>query len=129
MPAEFARFPWSGTGIHGILDAKGVVTFAITATKESPVRGTELFNSMMQHFGEEAVAIEGVWRIGFQGSQSINIDRVNELTALGVPLEEAILQTWTVTRAMKLGFDKVSLLGLPTGVPGAYVKIDVLLEK
>jgi hypothetical protein len=129
MPADFVNFPWPGTGIIGVLDAKGVVTFAITATKDSPVRGTELFTQMMKHFGDDALAIQAVWRIGFQGTQSINIDKVNELTASGMPLDEAIHHTWTVTRAKKLGFDKVFLLGLPTGVPGAYLKMDVLIEK
>ena len=82
---------------------------------------------MMLAFGNEARAIHGVWRKGAE--PSINIDRVNELMSKGMPLEDAVYQTWTVTRAKLFGFLKARVLGEPAGVPGAYTKIDVLIEK
>jgi hypothetical protein len=54
---------------------------------------------------------------------------VNELTAAGMSLDEAVLQAWTVTRARKLGFTRVRILGCPKGVPGAYTEVDVLMEE
>ena len=82
--------------IYGEVDDQGVVTFAIHAASDSPVRGTELFRRIMLAFGADAKAIHGVWRKG--RSPSINIDEVNRLTAQGLPLANAVLRTWTVAR-------------------------------
>ena len=126
------EFDWSlpeHRGILGHIDESGVVTFIISAGEGSPVRGTELFNRMMQTFGDDVRAIHGRWVKGSQGWPSTNIDKVNELTATGVPLEDAIQHAWTVTRARKLGFLKVRLLQQPDGTPGAFKQIDVLIEK
>ncbi len=118
-----------GKGIYGILDAEGILSFAVFAGEGSPIRGTELFNRMVAAFGERVRAIQGVWRKGTSGDPSVNIDKVNELTALGMSLQEAIAHAWTVTRARKLGYTKVSVLGTPEGSSGAFTKIDVLIEK
>jgi hypothetical protein len=118
-----------GKGILGSLDEHGVLTFVVEAGEGSSIRGTELFNRMMEFFGDKVQAIQGVWRKGPLGKPSTNIDKVNELTGTGVPLEEAIRHTWTVTRAGKLGFAKVRLIGHPEGCPGAYTRIDVVIEK
>lgn len=124
MDGQFVQWAdeLAGKGILGYLDENGTVTFAIEAGEGSPIRGTELFDNMMLYFGDEAKAIRGVWRAG------TNLDKVNELTAQGMPLEEAVQQTWTVTRARRLGFDKVTL-ALQEGQPGRYAKIDVIIEK
>lgn len=128
-PRTFVLLTPEGKGVLGSLDQQGVVTFVVEAGEGSSVRGTELFNRMMEYFGEEVCAIHGVWRKGPQGAPSTNIDKVNALTGAGVPLEEAVYQAWTVTRARKLGFTRVRVLGQPDGQPGAYVRIDVLIEK
>ena len=119
----------NGDGIYGNLNELGVVTFTIKAGRGSPIRGTEMFDRMMEQFGKEVLAIQGVWRIGADGEPSVNIDKVNELTSMGVPLEEAILQTWTVAKARKWGFVRVRLVGPRIGSPGAFEKIDVFMEK
>jgi hypothetical protein len=126
---EFVLLTPEGKGILASLDQAGVVTFAIEAGEGSSIRGTELFNRMMAHFGAGVRAIHGVWRKGPPGRPSTNIDKVNELTAEGMALDEAITHAWTVTRARKLGFMKARVLGVPVGKPGAYREIDVLIEK
>jgi hypothetical protein len=118
-----------GKGIIGELDESGVLTFAVDAGPGSSIRGTELFNRIMLHFGDDVKAIHGVWCKGPLGLPSTNIDKVNELTATGMVLGEAIYHAWTVTRAKKLGFLRVNVLGTPAGHPGAFTKIDVLIEK
>jgi len=75
------------------------------------------------------VAIRGIWRKSPSGQPSTNIDKVNELTNQGMPLEDAVKYAWTVTRARKRGFDQVHVIGLTEGVPGAYTKIDVFIER
>src|SRR5438046_2969661 len=107
--------PSQKAAIYAELDAQGVVTFAVYATTDSPIRGTELFLRMMNAFADDAKAIEGVWRKG--KLPSINIDKVNELTALGMLIDDAVLQAWTVTRARKLGFANVSVT-YQQGSPG-----------
>ena len=126
---EYDFSPADGKGILGSMNEIGVVTFFISAGEDSPVRGTEMFNRMMADFGEEARAIQGQWIRSRTGEPSTNIDKVNELTAAGMKLEEAIQRAWTVTRARKLGFVNVRLLGNPVGAPGAYDLIQVLIER
>jgi hypothetical protein len=118
--------PSQKAAITGELDVFSTVTFAVYAAPDSPIRGTELFLRMMNAFGDNAKAIEGVWRKGT--SPSINIDKVNELTGQGTPIEDAVMHAWTVTRARKLGFTNVSVT-YQQGSPGNYRKIDVLIEK
>jgi hypothetical protein len=74
---------------------------------------------MMQHFSGNAKGVWGKWVSG------TNLEKVNELTAQGVPLEEAITRTWTANRAREFGFDNATIVGEPVGVPGAYTNITV----
>src|SRR5689334_8285211 len=101
----------------------------VLAGEGCPIRGTEMFDLMMRCFGERVRGIRGVWRRGFGGRPSVNLHKVNELTAQGVALTEAITHAWTVTRAQRWGFTKVTLLGQPEGLPGTYTKIDVLIAE
>jgi hypothetical protein len=126
---EFELITPEQKGILGSMDEAGVVTFFIAAGEGSSIRGTELFNRMMQFFGNDVQAIHGVWVHNTQGLPSTNIAKVNELTKAGLPLEEAIQQAWTVTRARKLGFQRVRLLNIPEGALGAYTKVEVLIER
>ena len=120
--------PDKKASIYGELSA-GVLAFVIQAEEESSLRGTELFNGMMAYFGPAVTAIKGVWLKSESGKVSTNTDKVNELTAAGMPREEAIHHAWTVTRATKLGFSRVRLAGQPTGTPGAFTKVEVLIER
>ena len=58
-----------------------------------------------------------------------NLDTVNELTARGVPLSEAVTRTWTAHRAKDFGFAKAVIHGDPVGIPGAYTKVVVQFMK
>ena len=127
-PLIFELTTPEGRGVFAELDGDGVVTFVIWAGEGSSIRGTEM-NRMVRHFGEKVRGIRGVWRANSRGEPSTNIDKVNELTAKGMALSEAIRQAWTVTRAAKLGYRRVRLLGTPEGEAGAYRKIDVLIEQ
>lgn len=133
MDGQTKEFAWlvdeEKKGILGSMDEHGTVTFAIEAGESSSIRGTTFFNAMMDDFGEDAKAIHGVWLKGDAKRKSTNIDKVNELTAAGLPVAEAVLQAWTVTRAKRRGFTKVRVLGIPEGQPGRYTRIDVLIEK
>ncbi len=83
---------------------------------------------MMDDFGADALAIHAVWIKNAADHPSTNIDKVNELTAAGTDLDEAILHTWTVTRAKKRGFSKAQVMKTPEGSAGIYTRIDVLIE-
>jgi hypothetical protein len=128
-PNSFVLVTPEGKGILGDLDEHGVVTFAIEAGEGSSIRGTEMFNRMMGHFGDKVRAIHGSWRKNASGLPSTNIDKVNELIAEGVSLDKAVQEAWTVTRAKKPGYLNVRIFGQPEGTPGAYVKVEVLIEK
>ncbi len=118
-----------GQGIMASIDDEGVLSFVIQAGERCPIRGTEMFDLMMRAFGDRVRAILGVWRKGFQGLPSTNIDKVNELTASGLGLEESVRHAWTATRAARWGFTKITIVNSPEGNPGHYTKVDVLFEK
>jgi hypothetical protein len=127
--ADFRLLLPDDRGILASLDEQGILTFVVLAGEGSPIRGTEMFDLMMRAFGEQVRGIRGVWRRGFKGRASVNLDKVNQLTAEGMLLDEAIKYTWTATRAERWGFGRVILIGEPEGLPGAYTKIDVLIEE
>jgi len=129
FPKNFELFTPDEKGIFATLDEFGVLSFAVEAGPTSAIRGAELFNRMMEFFGDEVRAIRGYWIKSARGFLSANIDKINELTSMGLALEESILQTWTVTRAKKWGFTKVQMNEPPVGHPGAYTTLSVLLEK
>ena len=84
----------------------------------------------MQYFGADVRALQGVWRKNVAtNAPSANIDKVNELTAAGMTVVDAAHYAWTVTRAKKLGFSRVSVVGQAVGNAGAYTEIDVLIER
>jgi hypothetical protein len=118
--------PSQKAAIYAELDAQGLVTFAVHAAPDSPIRGTELFLRMMSAFGDDAKAILGAWTKG--DKPSINIDEVNRLTGQGMPLEDAVQFAWTVTRAKKLGFAKIRVVA-QEGLPGSFRRLEVMIEK
>jgi len=127
--AEFRLLLPDGRGIVGSVDRDRILSFVVLAGEGCPIRGTEVFDLMMRAVGEDIRAIAGVWRRGFGGGPSTNLDRVNELTAASVPLDDAVRRTWTATRAARWGFSRVTVVGTPAGDVGGYTKIDVLIEK
>jgi hypothetical protein len=107
----------------------GVVTFGIAtkaAGKSSPVKGEDLFQLMIDHFGASNVTtIRGRWR-AIPGS-SDNLDTFNRLTMPPTHLTEdqAALSTFTGKMAdRKLGFAKTAFRNR-LGSPGKYVEIEV----
>jgi hypothetical protein len=111
-----------GKGIFATIGEDGFVEFKIH-TKGTGVRGTELFRRMMQAFGGRVRGIWGMWPSG------TNLDKVNELTAQGIPLSEAVTRAWTAHRARDFGFGKAIIHEEPIGVPGAYTKVVVRFVK
>ena len=108
--ADFRLLLPDDRGIIGTVDEQGILTFVVMAGEGSPIRGTEMFDLMMRAFGKQVRGIRGVRRRGFGGTSS-NLDKVNELTAQGTPVDEAVKHAWTVTRAARWGFKRVSVLG------------------
>jgi hypothetical protein len=111
-----------GKGIYATISEDGFVEFKIN-TEGTGVRGTDLFNRMMQAFGGRVRGIWGMWPTG------TNLNTVNELTAQGVPLAEAVTRTWTAYRARDFGFGMAVIHGGPIGAPGAYTKVVVRFVK
>jgi hypothetical protein len=81
----------------------------------------KLFDQAMQHFqakGVELKAINGRWEYG------TNLKIVNELTARGVPLEKAVLETWTAKQAARHGYTEAHV-SWTVGEQGAYQVVRV----
>jgi hypothetical protein len=114
--------PGGTKGIFSSLSNEGVVSFIIEAGKGSPVSGTEMVAKMLAAFGNRATAMQGNWTYG------VNLAKVNELTASGMSLEQAVTKTWTASRAAMFGFEKAAVQ-LAEGSPGAYTKLRVLFTR
>jgi hypothetical protein len=110
-------------GIIGELYQDGEVQFKIN-TIDTGIRGTELFLRMMSVFGDRVRSIRGVWPSGS------NKDVVNELVTRGVPLEQAVTETWTARRAASVGFKTVKIILAVPGDPDgpAFKSVEVLFE-
>ncbi len=115
--ADFEWFVQPNKGILANLDDDGLVEFKVN-TEGSGFRGTDLFNKMMDHFGNRARGVWGKWVKG------TNLDEVNRLTAQGLPLEEAVTRAWTANRVRAFGFSKSTILKAE-GSPGAYTNLMV----
>lgn len=87
----------------------------------SPISGKQMFDAVMMHFGDRVRSIEGYWAWGD------NLHKVNRLVADGVPLHDAVGQTWTADRAAAYGFTRIfDLNTVPGAATGTYKKINLL---
>lgn len=84
--------------------------------------GKWLFDAMMQHFGSTVNEIQGNWTYG------VNLSAVNTLTAKGVSLADAALQTYTGKRANDWGFSNVKV-SQASGSPGSYTSVEVVFTR
>ncbi|MCP4353932.1 MAG: hypothetical protein GY795_51455 [Desulfobacterales bacterium] len=109
-------------GIYATLDKNGIADFMIEAGKDSPVRGKEMFRRMVEYYGDNLKAVAGNWTYGD------NLAAVNKLTESGVPLEKAVIETWTGYQASKYGFAK-AVIETVEGTAGKYIKLRVLFTK
>jgi hypothetical protein len=116
------REPGRYRGITATLSNDGILSFTIEAGEHSPVRGTAMFDRMMEHFGEKVKAIEGTWVYGD------NLAAVNKLTGGETSLKDAAATTWTGKRAARHRFTKVKIVAAK-GKPGRYVEVHVLFER
>jgi hypothetical protein len=110
-------------GIIGELYQDGEVQFKIN-TVDTGVRGTDLFLRMLAAFGDRVQSIRGKWPSG------TNKDIVNEMVDRGVPLAEAVKQTWTARRAANAGFRTAIVIEVVPGDPGGprYKSLEVLFK-
>jgi hypothetical protein len=111
--------------IIGELVAGGQLSFIVENVPKDGTgcRGTWMFNQMMGHFGAAATAIQGNWTYGD------NLAVVNQLTAAGVPLEEAAKRGFTGKRAADWGFVTIQVLPPTQGTLGNYSRVHVLFVK
>jgi hypothetical protein len=107
--------------------ASGVVTFGIATKasgKTSHVRGEDLFQLMVDHFGAANIrVVRGRWR-AIPG-MSDNLDMFNRLTTppTGLTEEQAALLTFSGKMAQrKLGFVRVTFIR-KIGQPGRYTEV------
>jgi hypothetical protein len=111
----------SGSLFEAEIDHNGTMTMLAGVTKESPVRGIELFNRALGHFGDRVTSING-------NLIEENRATFNALTGGGMPAEEEILQTWTGKLATRSGFSALQSLKL-IGEPGAYSKVEPIFTR
>lgn len=77
---------------------------------------------MMEHFGDHPRGIWGKWVSGS------NLETVNQLTAGGLSLDQAVARAWTANRARDFGFGKATIVRAE-GKLGAYTNIEIRFAK
>jgi hypothetical protein len=108
-------------GLIAEIGDDGIITFAIAAGEDSPVRGTAMFKKMLNHFGGAVKGIRGVWTYGD------NLRELNRLTKSGMSVAQAAEKTWTGKRAIDSGFKSMKVIEA-VGTPGNYSRIIVVFE-
>jgi hypothetical protein len=114
-------------GILSEIDEAGIVSFKINA-EGSPVRGTDMFKQMMEHYGSEVKGIRGFWVSRANSPTNKNLGKVNQLTGQGMSLEDAVRQAWTANRAKDFGFTNIRIVD-HRGTAGNYEMIEVVFTK
>ncbi|MHC4407003.1 MAG: hypothetical protein ACYTG0_45905, partial [Planctomycetota bacterium] len=119
--AEFAYVEGETVHLLANINEAGIVEYAVEATGAS-IRGTEMFNRMMNHFGNHVRGVRGIWRRGDHWA------KVNKLTAAGMSIDEAVTRTWAANRAREWGYVNATVL-LRMGRAGSYEVIEVIFLK
>lgn len=120
--------------VDGSIDDYGTLSLYLytktpTGDRSPLLRGKESFEAILQHFGPKVKRIQGNWTLSSSNKYgSDNLKTVNELTAKGVPLEEAVKQTWTGQQAAASGFSQTAKI-FANGGPGNYSVVEVLFTK
>ncbi|MFJ2213616.1 polymorphic toxin-type HINT domain-containing protein [Streptomyces sp. NPDC101062] len=118
-------YSWEHEGTDSLFEAEvdqnGTMTMLAGVTRDSPVRGIELFNRALGHFGDRVTSING-------NLIEENRATFNALTGGGMSPEEAILQTWTGKLATRSGFGVLQSLTL-IGEPGSYSKVEPIFTR
>ena len=91
-------------------------------TRSSVLNGSQEFARIMQFFAGQFTGILANWQYG------TNLGRVNELTGNGMPIDQAVRQTWTGQRAAENGFTQVRITE-QSGSPGSYSTVKVLFAR
>ena len=87
-----------------------------------------MFAKMMEHYGNRTKGLLGSWTNKEIASNNKNLGKINELTAQGMPLEEAIHHAWTAEQLVPYNMTKAEIK-LAEGIPGKYTTLYVLFTK
>ena len=111
--------------INASVSADGILEFEIETEingTRGTLRGSVLYELMMQQLGSKVKKIRGLWVSGS------NLNEVNRLTKLGLLLEKAVFLTWSGKRAYRLGYTEIDSIEF-RGRPGMYGNVDVVFAR
>jgi hypothetical protein len=107
----------------------GVLHTAIEATGPGRIRGSELFNRAVDHFGRDSIhGVAGSWTYGG------NLATFNRLTGASISAAQAARGTFTGIMAGRLGFTTVDIVALQgdaflrIGFGRAFTRVEVLFR-
>lgn len=112
-------------GILAEVDSDGVFNFKVNAVG-AEIRGTEMFDMTLAHFGKRVKAVRGAWEKGD------NLAMINKLVSEDWMLEDAVLETWTAHRAADYGFTKARVVQVKFSEnpsKGKYSRVEVIFER
>ncbi len=87
-------------------------------TRSTVLNGTQEFSNIVNFFQGQFEGILSNWQYG------TNLNRINELTADDMPVDQAARQAWSAQRAAEHGFTQVRVVE-QAGTPGNYSVIKV----
>jgi hypothetical protein len=93
------------------------------------LRGSDFFDAMMTHFGNNVDVIQAEWSDNDPKLKS-NLDAFNAATAAGDTLEVAVTKTPTGKYALRKAFTKIQIdRALPIGANGRYNDLSVFFRR
>ncbi|MER5635621.1 Hint domain-containing protein [Kitasatospora sp. NPDC002227] len=116
--------PASGSMTIGLLDARtGTLTLGMDRLEGSTISGKQMFQMVMDHFGDKVEIIQGNWSYGD------NLAAFNKLIAEGMPEKTAARATWTGQRAADYGYTSVRISRAEPAAEGGYARVSADFRK
>ncbi|MFF2396804.1 RHS repeat-associated core domain-containing protein [Nocardia sp. NPDC058114] len=115
----------SGSGLHALLDENGTLTLMVENHPElgSPLRGRQMFDEVMNHFGDRVQQVQGNWVYGD------NLAKFNSALENGATLNQAARETWTAQQAARYGFTRARIDQAVPELGGGYSSVSVTYRR
>ena len=112
----------SGSGVIADLDDDGILTLMMQRNQGSPISGREMFDRVMEHFGDRVNGVQGYWVYGD------NLAAFNAAVRGGDPLRSAARGTWTGRQAARYGFTRVKILVADENLDG-FTRVSAMFRR
>ncbi|AYF76305.1 hypothetical protein D7D52_23535 [Nocardia yunnanensis] len=115
----------SGSGVIADLNENGTLSIMMHNYPDlgSPLRGKQMFDEIMNHFGDRVHEIRGIWVYGD------NLGGFNKAVQDGATLVQAARSTWTAQQALRYGFGRIRIDDATPRLDGDFDQVLVTFRR